>query len=244
MEPSEFYQPELALVHDQGFGKYAAACAEVVRELVPDDIQHPLAVDLGSGSGILAKALVDEGFDVIGVDISEAMIELARKKTPGATFIQSSLWDYRLPKCDVVTSVGECFNYLFDEKSNDQNLRSLFERIHEALKPGGHFVFDILTPGILDSPYIHPRIVEGENWTLRIEPKVDPGRMTYARSLFLTTQFDGQFKTLHETHHQQLYAINTLKSWLKEIGFSFDMHRGYAGTKFRPGHVGFICVKS
>jgi SAM-dependent methyltransferase len=43
--------------------------------------------DLGCGTGTLAKLLVDEGYEVDGLDFSPEMVRRARTKAPGATFV-------------------------------------------------------------------------------------------------------------------------------------------------------------
>ena len=51
---------------------------------------------------------------MLGVDISEAMLKLARKRAPETRFKRGSLFRTRVPKCAAVTAIGECANYLFD----------------------------------------------------------------------------------------------------------------------------------
>ncbi len=49
-------------------------------------------LDVGSGSGVpIAKKLIEHGFEVVGIDISQKMIELAKKNVPQATFIKMEM---------------------------------------------------------------------------------------------------------------------------------------------------------
>ncbi len=104
-------------------------------------------VDLGCGSGQWARELLRAGYRVLGIDISEAMIELAREKAPAAEFRVGSLFEAELPPCDAVTAVSEVLNYLFDPENEERGLEGVFGRVREALRPGGVFVFDVLGPG-------------------------------------------------------------------------------------------------
>lgn len=53
-------------------------------------------LDLGCGTGMpTARQLTDAGFDVVGVDLSGGMVELARAYVPGATFHQLDIADLR-----------------------------------------------------------------------------------------------------------------------------------------------------
>lgn len=64
-----------------------------------------LAVDLGCGTGALSPGLEDKGYEVIGIDDSEAMLEKARETYPGLAFIKGNALDFSLErKADVIFS--------------------------------------------------------------------------------------------------------------------------------------------
>src|SRR5205823_12082095 len=106
-----------------------------------------LTVELGCGSGITAQLLTEHGYDVLGVEVSPDLVEIARDRAPGASFLNVSLLDAELPPCVAVAAIGECFNYAFDERAGRDALPRIFERVHEALQPGGLFLFDVAEPG-------------------------------------------------------------------------------------------------
>ena len=92
------YGPDLAHVHDVGWGDFARRATPGLLEMLRrGGIGGGLVVDLGCGSGIWARALVDEGFDVLGVDISTDMLEIARERVPEAAFAHASLVDAEYP---------------------------------------------------------------------------------------------------------------------------------------------------
>jgi SAM-dependent methyltransferase len=79
------YDEDLAWIHDTGYGDYARRCAPAQLKLLEQRGAHRV-VDIGCGSGIWARKLVDAGHEVLGVDLSPAMIELARHRVPEADF--------------------------------------------------------------------------------------------------------------------------------------------------------------
>jgi 2-polyprenyl-3-methyl-5-hydroxy-6-metoxy-1,4-benzoquinol methylase len=83
---------------------------------------HGTVVDLGCGSGILSSTIVDASYEVIGVDVSEAMIALARARAPKAIFKVGSFVSVDLHECVAVTAIGEVLNYAFDP-GNDSRSR-------------------------------------------------------------------------------------------------------------------------
>lgn len=91
-------------------------------------------LDLGCGAGVPAdRQLVDAGFDVTGVDISEVQIERARHLVPGATFVCEDMVAFAagVDSFDAVVS----FYALIHVPLEDQ--RPLFGRIRRWLRPGG-----------------------------------------------------------------------------------------------------------
>ena len=89
------YDEDLAHVHDRGFGHVAEAAAGYVLTLLP---AHAAVVELGCGSGITARRLVDAGHEVLGIDQSPALIALARERAPAARFRVGSFVTEPLPR--------------------------------------------------------------------------------------------------------------------------------------------------
>ena len=55
-------------------------------------------LDAGSGTGIpIARYLVQNGFEVVGIDFSKEMVSVARENVPGATFQQMNMTALDLP---------------------------------------------------------------------------------------------------------------------------------------------------
>src|SRR5262245_18575364 len=135
------YREDLAIIHDIGFTKFTRQAATVlIQPFRKSGKRTGLVVDLGCRSGTLAGRLVNAGYDVLGIDISPAMIRLARRQVRNARFVCGSYRDVRLPECDAVTAIGEIFNYKFDRRAGLPELRKVFRRVQAALRPGGLFV--------------------------------------------------------------------------------------------------------
>src|SRR5437588_2039047 len=125
MQPRDpYYHRDLALVHHRGFGFHADMCAPGILELLaPVRARGGLVLELGCGSGLLTRYLVDAGHRVVATDASPAMLELAREHAPGAEEIrQIVLPDDPLPQADAVVSIGHVMSYLDDEAAIDRAL--------------------------------------------------------------------------------------------------------------------------
>ncbi|MCD6558751.1 MAG: class I SAM-dependent methyltransferase [Palaeococcus sp.] len=92
------------------------------------------ALDLGCGTGNYTVELYKRGFDVVGVDLSEKMLEVARKKLPDVNFVGASAYD--LPfgdeSFDLVLSVT-MFEFLEEPEK-------AIKEIHRVLKSGGEVI--------------------------------------------------------------------------------------------------------
>src|SRR5216684_4142433 len=197
---SSAYQDDLAYIHDVGFNFFARGTAPgVIQIFRRHGINDGLVIDLGCGSGIWAAELIRAGYDVLGVEQSQAMIRLARKKAPRAKFIQASFLDVKLPACDAVTSLGECLCYLFDAKNGPKELTKLFGRVYEALRPGGLFIFDIAQPGQIKK---NDRIrnFAGPDWTILREADEDRDAMMLTRRMTVFRQIGKLYRRSEETH--------------------------------------------
>ena len=236
------YQHDLAYIHDAGFGDYARNSATgLLRILRQNAITMGLVVDLGCGSGIWARELSNGGYDVLGIDISPAMIAIARTRVPGAEFRVESLLKAKLPKCDAVTSLGECLNYLFDRRNNITQLRRLFRRIYTALKPGGVFVFDIAEPGRGKGPRQKHR--EGKDWAVLVEVDEDPRTNLLTRRITSFRKVGELYRRAEETHRLQLYHRSEVANQLRETGFKVKTISGYGRQPMIEGCVGFVARK-
>lgn len=136
-----YYGPDLALVHDRGFGFHADRCAPgILARLAGVRRRDGVVLELGCGSGQLTRLLVDAGHRVVATDASPAMLELAREAVPGAAEVRRLvLPDDPVPPADAVVSVGHVLNYLPDEAAIDR----AFLAITGALRPGGVLALDL-----------------------------------------------------------------------------------------------------
>jgi SAM-dependent methyltransferase len=112
--------------------------------LQPEEAARLLAgrrsvVDVGCGTGRHVEFLASQGFDVIGVDSSPAMLDVARTRTDAASFEIGDLFAWRPSSpVDAVLCRG-VLNDLIQEMDRQRGLESLWE----MLRPGGLLVFSV-----------------------------------------------------------------------------------------------------
>ena len=235
------YGDDLAYIHHTGFGAFARdAGPGILRMLRRAKIFSGLVVDMGCGSGIWARELLDAGYDVFGVDISDAMIRFARRNAPGAKFACASLLDVDIPRCVAVTALGECVNYAFDRKNSARTLAKLFRRVHKALEPGGMFIFDAAGPGRLRAPSPVRRWAEGDDWTILVQAEEDSAKKVLTRRIVTYRRTGKLYRRSEEMHELNLYAPEEILAMLERAGFCARVLRGYGRNRLPRGYSAFV----
>lgn len=89
-------------------------------------------LDLGCGNGVIACRLLDDGFDLFGIDASETGISIASKKYPARFFVQD-ISSERLPdalsevRFDVVIST-EVLEHIYAPRSYMKLIKNILPR--------------------------------------------------------------------------------------------------------------------
>lgn len=239
----DVYRNDLAYIHDAGFGDFArGAAALLLEELHRGALDRGLVIDLGCGSGILAEELSAGGFEVLGIDLSAALVALARQRVPSGRFRVESLLTAELLPCVAVTAVGECFNYLFDGRQNPEGVRQVLARAFAALAPGGLLVFDVAEPGRVPGGR-SKTYAEGEGWAVLVTAEEDRRQGLLTRHITSFRKVGDLYRRDHEVHRLRLLPREQMISWLQDIGFQVRTLGAYGSAELAPGHVGFLARK-
>ena len=88
--------------------------------------------EIGCGTGTMTGLLAEEGFDVMGLDLSSDMLEEARAKYPDISFVEADMRDFKLPeKKDIIISVCDSINYVLTTEDLAKTFSSVRENLTE-----------------------------------------------------------------------------------------------------------------
>ena len=240
----DFYKEDLAYIHDIGFSDWAVKSAPGIIEIfTKNKITGGLVIDLGCGSGLSARELVKAGYRVLGIDISESMVNIARKRVPNAEFKIGSVFKTEIPNCNAVIGISECFNYLLARDNNNSELIKLFDRVYKALIPGGVFIFDIVEAGQIKNGESSQGFTEGKDWLVLVEKKEDLEKNILTRRIISFRKIGEYYRRDEEIHRQQLYRRKDIVNLLKQIGFKVEIMDSYGDYKLPIARVAFIGTK-
>ena len=199
-------------------------------------------LELGCGSGLLTKHLVDGGHRVVATDASSAMLELARETAPGAEEIrQLVLPDDPLPECDAVVSVGHVLSYLPDHAAIERALIAAAD----ALRPGGAFALDLcdLLYGQLrrEEPN-HGRV--GDSWAIVTRFSL-PRENLFVREIaaFLREE-DGTWRRDDERHENVLVETAAVPALLADHGIEARVSESFGDEELPAGLVAIVGRKA
>ncbi|MCM1191544.1 MAG: class I SAM-dependent methyltransferase [Butyrivibrio sp.] len=202
------------------------------------DSERNLVVDLGCGTGTLTELMYRKGYDMIGVDTSEAMLNIAmEKKEKSGSEILYLMQDMR--ELDLYSTVGTVFsvcdslNYILEE----EELLTVFSLVRNYLFPGGIFVFDFNTDYKYREVIGDTTIAENREdcsfiWENIYDPEEEINE--YDLTVFVREE-DDRFRRFTETHLQRGYTVEQIGELVRQAGLKLlEMTDADAGGEAGP----------
>ena len=229
-----YYRADLARIHHLGFGFHADACAPGILALLePVRARDGLVVELGCGSGLLTRYLVDAGHRVVATDASPAMLELARGYVHGAEEIrQVVLPDDPIPDADAIVSIGHALSYLPTADAIDRALVASAN----ALRPGGVFAIDVCDLSYVEAqqaPDVKAWVED--DWALITQRSApSPDRFVRQMATF-TRNDDGSWRRDDERHDNILIDTSTVPALLADHGVAVTVGSAFGREQLPAG---------
>ncbi len=185
------------------------------------DSERNLVLDLGCGTGTLTELLYQKGYDMIGVDNSDAMLDIAmEKRMESGSQILYLLQDMRelelYSTVGTVISVCDSVNYILEE----EELLSVFSLVNNYLYPDGIFIFDFNTDYKYREIIGDTTIAENrEDCSFIWENFYDEESEINEYNVTIFVQEDGDmFRRFTETHFQRGYHVEQMKRLVEQAG--------------------------
>lgn len=162
-------------------------------------------LDLGSGTGSVASILSNRLRlnDVAGVEQSQGLIDVASEKLPDAEFVQGDITNFNMGReFDAVTCLFDTINHVRTE----EGWQRVFEGAAEHLKPGGVFMFDMVTKQGFDA------VINGANHTWRF----DGGKTTDQWEALGNDEYEGRLEIVDDADPDNPTVLSVTEKTFEE----------------------------
>ncbi len=183
-------------------------------------IEDGLLLDLGCGTGKLTSCMADKGYDLIGVDNSMEMLQIAKEQgNQDILYLLQDMREFELyGTVRAVYSACDSMNYILSE----EDMLSVFRLVNNYLDPDGIFIFDMNTPfkykELLGENIFAENRTEGSFiWENYYDEESEINE--YDLTLFI--QEGDLFARFQETHYQKNYSLATIRGLLEKAGLEF-----------------------
>ena len=187
-------------------------------------VNDGLILDLRCGTGNMTELLAKEGYDMIGVDNAEEMLEIAMEKREKSghdiLYLLQDMREFELyGTVRAVVSVCDSVNYIDEE----EDLTEVFRLVNNYLDPGGVFIFDFNTLYKYREILGDRTIAENredcsfiwDNYYYE-EERINE----YELSIFIREK-ENLFRRYEETHFQRGYTLDEMIRMIKDSGLEF-----------------------
>lgn len=188
--------------------------------LIDYNINSGIVADLACGTGTITAMFASDGYNMIGVDLSPEMLEVAHNKCPDSVLLlHQDIRELDLyGTAAAMVCICDGMNYMPDEES----LYQVFNRVHTFLDDGGIFIFDMKTWHFYENVLGSQSIVDNrEQSSLIWENGFD--KATGINEYFITiynlySKELGLFERFDEYHRQRAYPVEKVTGLAAKAG--------------------------
>ncbi len=188
--------------------------------------EHNSILDLGCGTGTLTELLARQGYDMIGIDNAQEMLQIAMDKRDASgldiLYLLQDMREFELyGTVGAVISVCDSVNYLLEE----EDIVRTFRLVNNYLFPKGIFIFDFNTVYKYAAVIGDATIAENreecsfiwDNYYHEAEQINE-----YDLTIFVRQKTgEGLYRRFQETHYQRGYELEQMKDFLRQAGLVF-----------------------
>ena len=198
---------------------YDEWCDYMVDYLKHYGITDGLLLDLGCGTGQMTRRMAARGYDMIGIDNSMEMLEIARESDSGnILYLLQDMREFELyGTVRAIYSACDSMNYLLCEEDFLQVLRLAAN----YLDTEGLFLFD------LNTPYKYRNLLKDNTFAENREDcsfiwenyfHEEEGMNEYDLTLFIRESNEEAFRRYQETHYERCDEVETIRALVEEAG--------------------------
>jgi len=175
-------------------------------------VSDQVVLDLACGTGKYSAALLQRGYDVIGIDASVEMLSIAREKCPSMLLLCQ-----RLEELDLygTAQAAICLTDSVNHITDPALVQRFFQRLALFMDPGAPFIFDINTL------HKHTHVLANNTFLYENDEAVCVWHNKWLPEKQMT-EITLDFGAQVERFCERVYHIEELTVWLNEAGFAIE----------------------
>ncbi|WHH61384.1 class I SAM-dependent methyltransferase [Petroclostridium sp. X23] len=208
---------------------------EYIESIFEKNHIHPkLVLELACGTGNICTRLAQRGYDMIGIDLSEDMLNVAVPKAKemelDILFLRQDMTQFELyGTVDAILCLMDSVNYILEE----EKLIDMFKLVKNYLNPGGLFIFDINSSYKLRETLGNNTFVEDEDEIFYVwENNYDDENEICDFYLNFFIRQGKKYIRVDEVHQQKAYSIAAIEKCLLASGMKLlDVYEPFCFEK-------------
>lgn len=208
-------------------------------------IKDGLVLDLGCGTGKLTNLLSDAGFDMIGIDYSEDMLDVATnvREDRNILYLCQDMREFELyGTVRAVVSICDSMNYM----TSPEDLLTVLKLVNNYLDPGGIFIFDMNTYYKYSQLLGEQTIAENRDeasfiWDNYFDAETNINE--YELTLFIKEENE-LFRKYEELHYQRAYHLEEVMNLIDKSGMKLlEVYDAFTRNKPQEDseRIYFVC---
>lgn len=233
------------LTYDVEYEKIADFVKKIFDKYAERDVS--LVCDLACGTGTVCNLMADSGFDMIGVDFSPSMLNIAMEKRGerNILYLNQDISDFELyGTVDAFLCLLDSVNHLDCE----EDFERMFNYANNYLNPDGLFIFDV------NSPYKFENILSDNVFTYDSDDiyyvwendfDKDEGICTFYLTFFVNE--NGLYRRFDEQHTERVYTDEKIRKTAEKNGFeivgTFGKNYDFKSPNFDEERIFYVAKK-
>ncbi len=179
-------------------------------------------LDAGCGTGMLSMHLYDNGYNIIGADLSEDMLAVARKKSLVGN--KNILWY----NCNIAVSLPQNYTYnaivssldVVNHITEKKDVASFFVQAYDALEENGVFIFDINSYKKFSRQYAQRKYVYSTHHAVCVwRNSFDRSQNLCKMNVEVYSKGDKGYGKKSDCFYERYYSPYLIHSMLRKAGF-------------------------
>ena len=222
------------------YEEWSAYLVSILKEY---GIEDGILLDLGCGTGKMTRLMQKYGYDMIGIDNSYEMLDIARESSnEDILYLLQDMREFELyGTVKAVYSACDSLNYILEEKELEQ----VFSLVNNYLDPKGLFIFDMNTIFKYEELLAEYTFAETRDrgsfiWENYYDPEEQMNE--YDLTLYIQEE-DNKFLRFQEIHYQKCYTLETIQKLLEKAGMEFlAVYDGYTKNALQEESERFLII--